>query len=97
MTIDKKMEDSTLTVYVSGKLNTVTSPQFADALSNLDGITDLILDFTNLEQISSAGLRVLLDVQCDMSEQGRMIVRNVNDVVKDVFLLTGFMKFLTIE
>jgi len=96
-TIEKRAEGSRLTVVVSGKLNTVTSQQFDAELSDLSGITELILDFSELESISSAGLRVLLAVQCTMNEQGKMVVTHVNEAVGKVFLLTGFTRFLTIE
>ena len=98
MTIEKSFENSKLTITVSGKLNTITSQQFAEELKDLDGVTELVLDFAELEQITSAGLRVLLDVQCNMTDRkGTMVVKNVNSIVHEVFVLTGFINFLTIE
>lgn len=56
MTITKKIEGSALTVAVEGRLDTVTSPDLEAALSeSLEGVTDLTLDFSGLEYISSAG------------------------------------------
>lgn len=97
MTIEKKTENGRLTVSVSGRLNTVTSPQLDAELSDLTGVTELVLDLAELEQITSAGLRVLLSAQCTMDEQGKMTVTHVNEIVYEVFELTGFVKFLTIE
>ena len=98
MTIEKNIDKDRLTVAVSGKLNTVTSQKFADELKCLNGVKELVLDFAGLEQITSAGLRVLLEIQYDMTEQqSRMIVKNVSDAVHEVFELTGFVNFLTIE
>ena len=51
MTIDKKLENTKLTVSLTGKLNTITSPQLDAALADLDGITELVLDLEELEQI----------------------------------------------
>lgn len=97
MTIDRKLEGSKLTIAIAGKLNTITAPQLDAELAELNGITELVLDLAELEQISSAGLRVLLSAQCTMDEQGKMLVTHVNEVVHEVFVLTGFINFLTIE
>lgn len=97
MTIDKKLESTKLTISVAGKLNTVTSPQLGAEVADLSGITELVFDLENLEQITSAGLRVLLGAQCTMDEQGKMIVRHVSEAIREIFVLTGFVNFLTIE
>lgn len=96
MTIEKKIENGKLTVSLFGKLNTITSPQLDEELSDLNGISELILDFAGLESITSAGLRVLLTAQCTMDEQGKMTVIHVNDSIHEIFVLTGFVNFLTI-
>ena len=98
MTITKQSEGTSLTVAVAGRLDTVTSPDLeAELKASLDGVTDLTLDFAGLEYISSAGLRVLLTAQKRMNAQGSMRVRNVNETVGEVFEVTGFADFLTIE
>ncbi len=98
MTINKTQEDSKLTVVIEGRLDTTTAPQLESELrSAISGITELIFDFTGLEYISSAGLRVLLSAQKVMNRQGKMIIRNVNQTVMDVFDVTGFTDLLTIE
>lgn len=98
MTITKKIEGSALTVAVEGRLDTVTSPDLEAALSeSLEGVTDLTLDFSGLEYISSAGLRVLLATQKKMNAQGSMKVCGVNETVGEVFEVTGFADILTIE
>ena len=65
--------------------------------SSLDGITDLTLDMTNLDYISSAGLRVLLSAHKIMLKQGKMKVTNASEIVREVFEVTGFSDILTIE
>lgn len=98
MTIEKKLENGRLSIIVYGQINTITAPQFAQELNNLEGVNEVIMDFANLEKITSAGLRVLLEVQCNMTDKGGvMIVKNVNEIVYEIFTLTGFINFLTIE
>ncbi len=98
MNIEKKLEDSTLTIALEGRLDTTTSPDLEEALGeSLDGVTALVFDFTKLDYLSSAGLRVLLSAQKRMNKQGSMKLVHVNDAVKEVFDITGFADFLTIE
>lgn len=98
MTIVKNMDGSTLTLAPEGRLDTTTAPQLETEIRDaLEGVTELILDFTALEYISSAGLRVVLSAQKAMNKQGRMVVRGVNEYVMDVLEVTGFTDILTIE
>ena len=98
MIINKKLTDNTLTIALEGRLDTTTSPQLEEALdTSLAGVTELIFDFSGLDYISSAGLRVLLSAQKRMSGQGSMKLRYVNDTVNEVFEITGFSDFLTLE
>lgn len=98
MTIDKKLEGTKLEITLEGRLDTITAPTLEGELKqSLDGITELVFDFRKLEYISSAGLRVLLAAQKIMNKQGSMIIKNVNDVINDVFEVTGFSDILTIE
>lgn len=97
MTIEKTLKGSTLNVVLSGRLDTITAPQLeAELKASLDGITELILDFQNLEYLSSAGLRVLLAAQKVMNRQGTMTVMHVSDTVQEIFEVTGFIDILTI-
>ena len=98
MTIDKKANGSELTISLIGRLDTTTAPQLEGELrASLPGVTELALDFTGLEYLSSAGLRVLLGAQKMMNKQGSMVVRNVNATIMEVFEITGFADILTIE
>lgn len=91
-------EGTKLTVAVSGRLDTLTSPDLEKQVEPaLEGITELILDLKELEYISSAGLRVLLGMAQIMEKQGDMKVTNPNEAVMDVFSVTGFDDILTIE
>ena len=76
----------------------MTAPELeADLTQSLEGITSLVLDFEKLEYLSSAGLRVILKTQKTMNRQGKMIIRNVNETIMEVFEMTGFTDILTIE
>lgn len=97
MDIKRELNDDTLVVSIDGRINTNTAPEFEEALSDLDGIKYLILDFEKVAYISSAGLRVVLSTQKVMNRQGEMVVRNVKPEVLEVFEMTGFLDFLTIE
>jgi anti-sigma B factor antagonist len=98
MTIDQTHEGTTLTLALEGRLDTTTSPDLEEALAtSLDGVTALVFDFTRLDYLSSAGLRVLLSAQKRLNKQGSMKLVHVNDTVKEVFEITGFSEFLTVE
>ncbi len=98
MEITKIQEETTLTVALMGRLDTHSAPE-ADATlkDSLQGITTLRLDFTELEFLSSDGLRVLLSVQKIMNKQGTMVVFGVNEGIDEIFSITGFHDILTIE
>ena len=98
MDIKKTKNDTTLTLAIQGRIDTTTAPQLeAELRSDIDGVTELYLDFTGVEYISSAGRRVLLSAQKLMSRQGKMVLSHVNESVMEVFEVTGFSDILTIE
>lgn len=98
MTITHTVADTTLSVALSGRLDTTTAPQLEAFLKdNLPNASAVIFDFAQLEYISSAGLRVLLSTQKIMNKQGRMVLRNVNEEINEIFDITGFSDILTIE
>ncbi len=93
--IDKK--ENILKVKLDGRLDTVTSPQLEEKLKEeLAGIVSLQFDFTGLEYISSAGLRVLLSASKRIKKQGKMEIYHANEEVMEVFTITGFADILTI-
>ncbi len=98
MTIRKNMNGTTLEVAAEGRLDTMTAPQLeAELKASMGGAESLVLDFSKLEYISSAGLRVLLSAHKEMSRKGGMTVTNVNEIVMEVFDVTGFSDILMIE
>ena len=98
MNINKNKIGNDLTIALEGRLDTTTAPELDEALNaDLAGVTNLVFDFSSLEYISSAGLRVLLSAQKTMNKQGSMVVKNVSEEVKEIFEVTGFSDILTIE
>ncbi|MBQ7064273.1 MAG: STAS domain-containing protein [Firmicutes bacterium] len=98
LNINKVAENETMVFELEGRLDTVTAPELEEALKeSLEGVTQLTLDFEKLEYISSAGLRVLLATQKQMSEQGEMKVVHVNESIMEILEVTGFTEILTIE
>lgn len=97
MTITKNADNGTLCIALEGRLDTNTAPLLdAELKSSLPGITELHFDFSSLEYISSAGLRVLLAAQKIMNKQGKMTIHHVNETIMEVFEITGFVDILTI-
>ena len=98
MTIEKKINQDAVTLIVSGRLDTQTAPELENELdAALPGVKELTFDMTNLEYVSSAGLRVILKAQKAMNTQGSMKLTGVNDSIMEVFDITGFLDILTIE
>ena len=98
MTIEKKINNDAATLIVSGRLDTQTAPELeAELDAVLSGLKELTFDMTNLEYVSSAGLRVILKAQKAMNAQGSMKITGVNDSIMEVFDITGFLDILTIE
>ena len=98
LNINKNREGKKLTVMLEGRLDTTTSPEFEQSLKeDLADLTELVIDLSGLEYISSAGLRVLLSAQKTMMKQGSMKVTHVSETVMEIFEVTGFVDILTIE
>ncbi len=98
LNIGKTAEGAKACLSCAGRLDTTTAPQLEAELKSLAGVTELTLDFGALEYISSAGLRVLLGQHKVMiGRGGAMKIVHVNELVKEVFDVTGFSDILTIE
>ncbi len=98
MTITKKQNGTALEIAIEGRLDTMTAPQLEAELSkSLPEADSLVLDCAGLEYISSAGLRVLLTAHKALSRKGGMTVTHVNEIVQEVFEVTGFSDILNIE
>ena len=98
MEIVSKTEGNKATMEISGWLDTQTEPQLEKELSGLDdSITSLVFDFSKLEYISSAGLRLVIVAYKKIADKDGFKIINVSDEVYDVFSLTGFDQKINIE
>ena len=98
MEIIKNKNGSAMCISLAGRLETTTAPQFDAVISGeLGDVTDLTIDLEKLDYISSAGLRVLLSAQKKMNRQGTMRVLHPDEIVAEIFDVTGFAEILTIE
>ena len=96
--INKEQSGSKLVVKLGGRLDTSTAPSLEEALKDATGgISELVFDMTDLEYISSAGLRVLLATQKVMNAQGSMKISGANENIMEIFEVTGFVDILSFE
>ncbi|MHC1771047.1 MAG: STAS domain-containing protein [Flexilinea sp.] len=98
MEIQKIVEDNKLTVSLTGRLDTITAPELETELNaSMDNVSDLILDFSDLIYLSSAGLRIILSTQKQMNKKGSLTIRGANETIMEIFEATGFKDFLNFE
>ena len=99
MDIVKNYNGKELTIEVGDRIDTVTAPDFENEIIDEMGKFDaLIIDFSNLEYISSAGLRVLIATQKKLKKENiPMTIKNINDTISEIFRMSGFDKILKIE
>ena len=98
MNINQTRNGSELTIALVGRLDTTTAPELEAVVKEaLEGVETLCFDLEKLEYVSSAGLRVLLQAQKMMNKQGTMKVRNVSEIIMEIFEVTGFTDILTVE
>ncbi|MBQ4418633.1 MAG: STAS domain-containing protein [Synergistaceae bacterium] len=97
LVIKKSVEGTSLTLTLTGRLDTVTSKEFdSEFEAAASGINNVILDFAGLEYISSAGLRSLLKAKRAISD-GSIKIIHANNVVKDVFAMSHFSDHIPLE
>ena len=98
MDIRKAINDKEVIAAIDGRIDTTTAPALEQELKDsYDSCETLILDFTDVEYISSAGLRVLLSAHKTMSKKSGMKLRNVSEDIMEIFEVTGFADILTIK
>lgn len=96
--INKVDENGVKNISIEGSIDTLTAPDFEKQVLNaLDGVKKLILDFSNVQYVSSAGLRSILLLNEKMEETGEMTIKNINEEVREVFEMTGFDELINLE
>ena len=97
-TINKSIENGKGVLKPVGRLDTLTAPEMEKVVKEtVELVSELVIDLCSLEYVSSAGLRVLLAAQKAMNSKGKMIVKNANETVAEIFEVTGFVDILDIE
>lgn len=94
---EKSADGSTLIIHIEDSVDTVTAPQLEEEFNKYySDFANIVLDFAKVDYISSAGLRVVMAMDMSMGEkEGKLILRNVNEDVLEVFRMTGFDELLT--
>ena len=96
MIIERTQKENELTLAISGRIDTTTSPELREEIAKVpDDTARLVLDFKDVAYISSAGLREILICRKRFPED-RMLVTNVSPEVNDIFEVTGFKDILNI-
>ena len=100
MTTTIKKEENKLTAYLSGRLDTAAAVKTAEDIQPLLEVsnTEIVLDCTDLEYISSSGLRIFLTIRKDAAtKSNKVIVKNINADIRQVFIMTGFVSLFDIQ
>ncbi len=99
MNIDIQRDGMTLTAIPEGRIDTLTAPEFEQQMvSELGDVNDLIIDFSKVSYVSSAGLRALLALAQTMEDRnGTIKAVNVSDFLRKSFALTGFLEILNVD
>lgn len=92
------VDGGTYTFFVSGRLDTLTSPQLDEEVNKvIKEAKKLVFDLGELVYISSAGLRVLLGAAQQMDGKGEMTLIHVSEAIREIFDVTGFIQVFNVE
>ena len=100
MEVKIEKENGVVTVAFIGRLDTPASQEVAPQMETLkaDAAGTIILDCTEFSYISSSGLRIFLTLRKAAAEKGgRIIVRNIGNEIRSVFMMTGFLNLFEIQ
>ncbi len=98
MTTNVSVENGVYTIAISGRIDTLTSPELQQTFHEIEPKTDkVIFDMHEVEYLSSAGMRAIVAAHRTMSAKGGLVLRGLTKNVSTIISLTGFDKILTIE
>lgn len=99
MEITKEYDGNELTISVEGRIDTITSQDLErEIASEMGNFNSLVMDFTDLTYISSAGLRLMIVTQKKLKPENiPFVIKNINDTVGEIFRMSGFNKILEIK
>ena len=96
--VNKNSDATEVGITVEGSIDTVTAPVLDEELFKHFGcVKVLTLDFGAVDYVSSAGLRVIMKADQQIGDNGKLVLKNVNEDVREVFEMTGFDELLNIE
>ena len=100
MIIEIKEFDGGMKAILNGRLDTPAAvkaqQEIGPLLENAD--KEIVFDCTNLEYISSSGLRLFLTIRKEASVKGgKVVIENINDEIRKVFMMTGFFNLFEIR
>ena len=98
MTINKEINGTDMTITLTGRLDSATAPELAEIVKNETGdVTNLVFDITDLEYVSSAGLRAFIMAHKNVEARGEMTIKGANSSVKTILSVSGLTDILNIE
>lgn len=99
MNIKKNETDDKITISLEGRLDKLSSPILEEEMKKeIEKKKDIVIDFKDLEYISSAGLRILIASEKELKSMGKtMEIINVNDDVMSILNVTGFIYILNVK
>jgi anti-sigma B factor antagonist len=100
MEIIKNKEQGAMTARLIGRLDTPAAQEIAPEMESLnnDAAGIIILDCSEMDYISSSGLRLFLTLRKATAEKGgKIIIRGISDSIRSVFMMTGFLNLFEIE
>ena len=100
MEVKIERDQAAVTAYLKGRLDTPASLEIAPQMNALaaDAGGTIILDCTELSYISSSGLRIFITLRKAAAEKGgKVIVRNITNEIRSVFMMTGFLNLFEIQ
>jgi anti-sigma B factor antagonist len=100
MEIEKVSQGDKTILYVTGRVDTKTAPEFQQIIDDTLDADEIVLEFNfkEVEYLSSAGLRTILYAQKKINNipNASLVITEVNEGVMEIFDMTGFSDFLTI-
>lgn len=100
MEVKIERNNNLVTAYLIGRLDTPASLEIAPEMNSLaeDAKGTVILDCTELAYISSSGLRLFITLRkAAEAKGGKIVVRNISNEIRSVFMMTGFLNLFEIQ
>ncbi len=98
MKIEIIKEENSAKILIEGRIDTQTAGAFDKEIRKvMKKISNICLDFKNVEYITSAGLRVILAVSKELNGKGKLTIINTSSLIKEIFDMTGFSEVVEVD